>query len=517
MNEKSKKEIYEKAKGHVASMCKIIRDAAVDTKESVKEMTGSFADATSDEQIVLSNSIKQNKKRLEELSDLKSSPYFVRCDLMRDGEKKKETWYFSKFSFSEEKIYSWVSPASAIRFEEPGDFSYKKPDGEVQKGKLIRKDQYMIVGGKIVFLASESESSSRELVHQEYFSEKKSEFALGEIVAQMEKAQDQVIRAHHQGPFMISGPAGSGKTTLALHRVAYLVQSPDTAELYSGDSVLVVVQDLSTKKYFSQLLPKLGIKKVAIKTFSEWVMDVLEIKNVELVVRVGEDEKEKDSYEYKKLEILRNFEREIPAYGKNPFVLLEKLYAQFFDARQMDLFKAQKKEKKLDRFDLTILLRSYKKTFGEISMMEEYYEELKNGNFRKKKERLPVKYSLIVVDEFQNYLPEQLQLFQFCVNQRQKSMVYVGEMAQKIQAGAIMNWDDINEEMPDERMVVLKKVYRNTKNILEYIRGLGYDIEIPSNAKIGKDVFEKIVESKKGEVEYIKKTFWGLFLRKKNI
>ena len=50
---------------------------------------------------------------------------------------------------------------------------------------------------------------------------------------QMEKAQDQVIRAHHAGPLVISGPAGSGKTTLALHRVAFLTQSPETMAVTS--------------------------------------------------------------------------------------------------------------------------------------------------------------------------------------------------------------------------------------------------------------------------------------------
>jgi DNA helicase-2/ATP-dependent DNA helicase PcrA len=114
-----------------------------------------------------------------------------------------------------------------------------------QSGELISKEQYMITDGKIVFMAFESLEQARELIYQEYFSQRKSSFLLPEIVEQMEQAQDKVIRAHHQGSFLISGAAGSGKTTLALHRVAYLLQSPDTAERFKTENTIVFVQDNS--------------------------------------------------------------------------------------------------------------------------------------------------------------------------------------------------------------------------------------------------------------------------------
>lgn len=274
--------------------------------------------------IILSNLVRQNKQRLEELDSLKMSPYFFRCDmLIEDGDKRRaETWYFSKFNFGEESIFSWVSAAASIRFENPGEFSYRKPTKGMQKGVLLRKEQYMIVDGKIVFLATESTDISRELIYQKHFSVKKDGFILPEIVAQMEKAQDKVISASHKGPFVISGPAGSGKTTLALHRVAYLIQSPDTMMLYSDDSILVLIQDVGPKKYFEYILPDLGIKNVAIKTFAEWIIKILEIENVKQVVRFGETEDEKDDYEYKKLEILHNYITEIPKYTKDAYELL---------------------------------------------------------------------------------------------------------------------------------------------------------------------------------------------------
>jgi len=101
-----------------------------------------------------------------------------------------------------------------------------------------------------MFFSKEVEGRARELIYQEHFTNRKTGFMLPEIVAEMEKSQDQVIRAHHEGPLVISGPAGSGKTTLAFHRVAYLTQAPDTALHYREDSIIIFVQDNGTKEYF---------------------------------------------------------------------------------------------------------------------------------------------------------------------------------------------------------------------------------------------------------------------------
>jgi superfamily I DNA/RNA helicase len=103
-------------------------------------------------------------------------------------------------------------------------------------------------------------------------------------------------------------------------------------------------------------------------------------------------------------------------------------------------------------------------------------------------------YSLVVVDEFQNYLPEQLQLFKSCVSSKTESIIYVGDLSQKIQHGTIKKWEDFSESIALDRQIRLHKVYRNTKQILEYARGLGYKVEIPEALKEGPVVQEKVFE-----------------------
>jgi DNA helicase IV len=359
------------------------------------------------------------------------------------------------------------------------------------------------VDGKLIFLSTESTEHPRELIYQEHFTRQKAGFVLPEVVEQMEKAQDQIVRTSYRGPFLISGPAGSGKTTMALHRVAYLMQSPETTELFPTDAILVLVQDAGTREYFSHLLPELGIRGVNIITFAEWAFTILNLgENYRVTTRYGSNEKERNLYEYKKLTTLRQLPTELN-YNKNIWGLLQKVYSNF-DKSQFELFAKQKNELVLDRFDLTILLKCYLKTFGQFTIKSDYYEQSAKGTYRKKNKAFPVQYNLTIVDEFQNYLPEQLALLKNCQNHRLESVVYVGDLAQQTQLGTITAWSDIGENIENERLVSLQKVYRNTKQILNYIRGLGYTVSIPVEIKDGQPVMEYVFETKEQEIGQIK-------------
>lgn len=503
MNQSQKNDILHTARQHVALMHDAILQSLETTTTQIRKGKEDFKTLSPSDQVTMGMLLAYGEKRLGELETLHPSPYFVRCDVLLDGEDRERSIYFAKFPLSEQEIYSWTAPVATIRFEGMGDIVYTLPDGKKQKGKMLRKDQYMIVDGNIVFLATESQEVARELVYQEHFSSRKQGFMLPEIVAQMEKAQDQVIRAHHVGAFAISGPAGSGKTTLALHRVAYLVQSPDTAHLYPSKSILIFVQDTGTQKYFSQLLPELGIRDVHITTFDAWAMDILNLdEKVSYVKHYGATEHERDRYEYAKLQALRS--KNMPTQNKPPFVMLELLYANYLDDSLGHMFQQQKHEKVLDRIDLTALLVMHEYRYGNLGKVRDYYSEQKNGALKKKRGRVPFEYALIVVDEFQNSLPEQLRLFKHCVDPKLQSLIYVGDMAQKIHFGTIRNWEEIGESMTDDRAVMLQKVYRNTKSILRYIQSLGYVVDIPEGMREGVPVQEYFAASIEEEIALVK-------------
>ncbi len=447
------------------------------------------------------------EQSLEELEHLYGSPFFVKCELLYEKDRSKKILYFAKHSLSSEQIYSWVAPIAAVRFEKPGQVSYQLPSGRIEQAIMTSKEQYMIVDGKVIFFAAETTDSPRELIYQTHFSSRKSGFVLPEIVAVMEKAQDAVIRAHHVGPFVISGPAGSGKTTLALHRVAYLVQSPDTSPSYPKESVIVFVQDDGTKDYFSHLLPELGINNVKITTFFEWAAKILSLSDVTFIAQFGDSEHGGDVYELEKLKALRS-PSDIP-WNPDVFSVLKKYYELYFSEESQELFSQQKKGKILDRIDVTIVLSLYLKTHGKFETQRKYQVVAKNGGLRSKTAKTPVIYSLMVIDEFQNYMPEQLLLLKKCINQDTKSVVYVGDMAQQVQLGTIRSWDEVGESVDGDRSVKLHKVYRNTKQILEYIKELGYEVNIPSELREGPNVIEKNITSSSDVFEYIEKLIFS--------
>jgi len=498
--EKYKEKLLNSLKLHIDFIREKVREKLVTTKVMANRSIKEISRMRSEDQMVYMNMRDNAQYRVAELEHLESSPYFIKCEIVDENGEEK-IYYFSKHQFSDEFIFSWIAPVAAIRFEIPGQVSYKLPDGTERKVTIKKKEQYMIVDGKVIFFALEDGDKPRQLIYQEHFTKQKSEFALPEIVAQMEKAQDQVIRANHKGPLVISGPAGSGKTTLALHRVAYLTQAPDTGEFYPPRSVIVFVQDNGTKDYFSVLLPGLGINDVHITTFSEWALKVLGLSEYTYIEKYGENGEVADFYEYQKLRALRM--ASLPSWNKNISKVLSSMYSIYLSKDNLFIFEKQKNEKKLDRFDLVILLKSYFEKYKKFEIKREYNTFVKDVITRKV-EKTQVSYSLMVIDEFQNYLPEQLNIFKSCLNEETKSLIYVGDIAQQVKLGTLRDFKEIGETIPLDRKIKLNKVYRNTKNILAFIKNLGYGIIVSEEVKEGPAVIEKILNSKEEEIIHIK-------------
>lgn len=503
MNDLIKKTIYEKAINHSRRAISDILAEKLRIKSRIKDLRERLQKGNLEDPDVVVTLVIHQLEHEKQLSYSENVPYFVRCDVKFDDSSKTETLFFGRFAFREDSIFSWVAPASSIRFESPGEISYILPNGKKRMGTLLRKDQYMIIDREIFFLSSEATNYERELIYQKHFTERKVGFILPEIVEQMEKAQDTIIRSHYFGSFLISGAAGSGKTTLALHRVAYLVQSPETEKTFNPSKITVFVQDASTKKYFSGLLPELGIYRVNITTFDEWAMKILGITTMEFVKRYGKTEMEKDIYEHSKNLALQSLN--IVMSGTQIERILKTVYGNFMSYDQKQLLHQQLQDGILDRFDLTILLRI--KLLQEkmlLETVEKFKKQKSTGKYTKTITKQPINYSLIVIDEAENYLKEQIGLIKGCIDPTTNAVIYVGDLVQRTMLWTLKDWKDVNEKFQEERKVVLQKVYRNTKQILKYIQNNGFKVEIPENIKNGEDVIEKTFRNKLEEIKFVK-------------
>lgn len=444
--------------------------------------------------------------RYEQLKSLGKSPFFAKCTVAHKSadvrHRTPKEIYFGKYEFSERNIYSWVAPIAKVRFAAIGDATFRVPNGQIREVTISEKEQYMIVDGKILFYSKEDKDYPRELIYQEHFSLKKGAFILPEIVEVMEKAQDDIIRASYFGPFAISGPAGSGKTTLALHRVAFLAQSPETMELYPSHSIIVFVQDVGTKEYFSHLLPDLGIHNVLITTFVEWAKDILNLPNLTYL-----SDADSAKFELEKISIKNKIWRSDGSridplksqrirWNETAFVTLENVYALYGSKELKESFNFQRRNNKLDRIDLTLALLLLKERTGKLELRTESNRVMRMGKIVKHVERKPVMYTLAVVDEFQNYMPEQLSLLKSCLDEQTQSIVYVGDMSQQIRHSTVREWSQFSEQVAEDRQIKLQKVYRNTKQILRFIKSLGYTVEVPAGLKEGTEVTEHLIKSK---------------------
>jgi DNA helicase IV len=493
MDAASKNKSLEEARAHVAqTIDEMQRELPILEKEVAEIERDLRQSRTLQSTIVSQNILAIKRSRLASLRNAYHSPYFARCDIAfteKGGER--EVLYFGKFSQPESSIYSWVSAAAQTRFNTPGPFAYRSETGKSMTGNMDRVDQYMIAQQNITFMTTEMIGMPRTLLYHERFSQHKSEFVLPEIVERMERAQDDIIRADAQGSFLISGPAGSGKTTLALHRIVYLLQSPEHAARFDPRKIAVLVQDNNSKQYFEKLLPSLGIVDVSISTFDQWALNLLGIKNATYVSRYGNNEQERDIYEASKYQALKA--KTLPIIGKDHFARLESIYHEHFSDDQKKSFTRQRKDKLLDRFDLTILLQGQIAEKGKLTVREKVYSTTVRGGFKSRMAEVDVKHPLILIDEVQNYLAEQITILKSCISSGTGAMTYVGDLAQQTSLFTFRDWSSVREKFEQSRSVHLYKVYRSTRQILSYIRSVGFDIEIPDGIREGAEVYEEAV------------------------
>jgi len=200
-------------------------------------------------------------------------PYFARVDFQPDDEPKNERFYIGKMTLMDDAsqkllITDWRAPVAALYYEgRIGRAAYDCPDGNIT-GEIGLKRQYAIENGELKDITDIDITTNDEFLQAALGSSK--DRRLKDIVSTIQSEQNQVIRGDMFRPMVVQGAAGSGKTTIALHRVAFLLYTYENR--IKARQFLIMAPNRFFLSYISDVLPDLGVEHVAQTTFEEFAM-----------------------------------------------------------------------------------------------------------------------------------------------------------------------------------------------------------------------------------------------------
>lgn len=210
--------------------------------------------------------IDQGEKAVDKrrkLQKLVESPYFGRVDFVADGQSRSDSHYIGVHAFSEDDsqknlIYDWRSPVASMFYDfEVGRASYSSPAGQVE-GEICLKRQYKIKDGVMHYMIESSMNINDEVLQKEL--SQTSNEKMKNIVATIQKEQNVIIRNEHSHELIIQGVAGSGKTSVALHRVAFLLYR--NKGTLTSRNIWIISPNKVFSDYISNILPELGEEKI---------------------------------------------------------------------------------------------------------------------------------------------------------------------------------------------------------------------------------------------------------------
>ncbi|KRN27941.1 ATP-dependent DNA helicase [Lactobacillus selangorensis] len=235
-------------------------DDRMETNAAVQQQKQMVANSVENETIL--------KTQTQRLDELENSPYFGRVDIKEDGEQ--ETLYIGTSTFIDDEnhflIYDWRAPISSIYYNGTlGQVSYDTPTGPTTVA-LEKKRQFLIQHGQIENMFDTNETVGDEIL-QQILGGESSEY-MQNIVATIQKEQNDIIRDTSADVLIVQGAAGSGKTSAILQRIAYLLYH--SRSHLNAEQMILFSPNRLFSNYISEVLPSLGEKNMRQVTLDEF-------------------------------------------------------------------------------------------------------------------------------------------------------------------------------------------------------------------------------------------------------
>lgn len=244
--------------------------------EEIHKLKGSVGGVFDNELHVKQTIFHSMERKHKELVKAKDKPYFGRIDFKELGKDEYETFYIGKTSLVrrvDEKrlIIDWRAPIASLYYSgELGDVMYTAPDGLIM-GDLKMKRQYEIDNRELKNIFDKGLTPMDEYLQSALWQKKDNK--LKDIVTTIQSEQNDIIRADKDKVIIVQGVAGSGKTTIVLHRIAYLMYTYQ--DIFAPDKLLILVPNKLFLNYISDVLPDLGVEEINQSTFEDLSISLL--------------------------------------------------------------------------------------------------------------------------------------------------------------------------------------------------------------------------------------------------
>ena len=498
--------------------------------------------------------LEQKAKKFKKLYSIQNKPYFARIDF-KTGSNLDEI-YIGITNVEKNLnyyVYDWRSPICSMFYDcGVGSASYDSPDGKIE-GKITLKRQYQINNGKLDNVFDTTINIDDDVL-QSVLKENSSDH-MKNIVNTIQQEQNVVIRDDKTNNLIVQGIAGSGKTSVALHRIAYLLYK---LEYLNSNNILIFSPNNIFKEYIGNVLPELGEDNTLITTFHEFASTYIkEYYRVEpyseFLARYYKNEyQNNDLIKYKLsdeiVSVLENYAKTITnltrfinditykeqiidkeelndllhhRYDKfNLFdrfdYIAEKINNRYYNGKKQD--KVRIKSLLLKNINTTINMKDiYKSFFDSQEFLNNYKgyfnrsENIKNLNKKVLNyedstlfiylkfllSNIPYRVStkLVVIDEAQDYTLLQYKIIKLLF--RNTDFTILGDVNQTI--NPFYKYDNLNtlEDVFDgeSKYVELNKTYRSSPEIIEYsnkILGLKHFSAVRRNNNIPVKIYDKV-------------------------
>lgn len=230
--------------------------------------------------VLLSNLMSSTATKITNIAKIKEKPYFARLDFKEDKKDNKDKLYIGKIGVIDLDgkivITDWRAPVATLYYDSNlGKVEYNAPEGSI-KGELSLKRQIIIKNKEVQDIFDVDSVSDDELLKP--YLGANADNRLKNIVASIQGEQNYIIRKDIEKNLIVQGVAGSGKTTVALHRIAYLMYNNSTK--FKPNQFMVIGPNKFFINYISNVLPDLDASNAVQVTFEELASNFVKEKLV---------------------------------------------------------------------------------------------------------------------------------------------------------------------------------------------------------------------------------------------